>query len=62
MRLSEFDFSLSYRKGKFMEIADCLSMNAQRDSKFRDDDETLQTPGATEPHEMMTTQLEHNLF
>ena len=41
MRLSEFDFELSYRKGKFMDIADCLSRNAQRDTKFRDDSEDV---------------------
>ena len=39
--LSEFDFELSYRKGKFMDIADCLSRNSQRDSTHRDDSEDV---------------------
>ena len=40
-RLSEFDFELSYRKGKFMDIAGCLSRNSQRDSTHRDDSEDV---------------------
>ena len=41
MRLSEFDFELSYRKAKFVDIADCLSINLQRDSTYRDDSEDV---------------------
>ena len=41
MRLSEFGFELSYRKGKFVDIADCLSRNSQRDSTHRDASEDV---------------------
>ena len=41
MRLLEFDFELSYRKGKFVDIADCLSRNPQRVSTHRDDSEDV---------------------
>ena len=54
MRLSEFNFELSYRKGKYMDIADCLSRNAQRDTKFRDDSEDIKVAKA----EWMIMQLE----
>ena len=54
MRLSEFDFELSYRKGKFMDIADCLSRNSQRDSTHRDDSEDVTAAKA----EWMIMQLE----
>jgi len=54
MRLSEFDFELSYRKGKFMDIADCLSRNSQRVSTHRDDSEDVTAAKA----EWMIMQLE----
>ena len=54
MRLSEFVFELSYRKGKFMNTADCLSRNSQRNSTHRDDSEDVTAAKA----EWMIIQLE----
>ena len=60
LRLAEFQAEVSWRKGKHMHVADCLSRNSVRSTKDEEDAEDTEVPVTCAFPEMMVRELNPN--